>query len=63
MLLIVELDNEDSPVIMEGPGTETSAGYEEELSGFPMMVISESMDPATYITEDTAVKSIGGRCI
>tara|TARA_R110000751_G_scaffold116345_3_gene215922 strand:+ start:9958 stop:11517 length:1560 start_codon:yes stop_codon:yes gene_type:complete len=63
MLLIVELDNEDSPVIMEGPGTEISPGYEEELSGFPMMVISESMDPATYITEDIAVKSIGGRCI
>lgn len=63
MLLIVELDNEDSPVIMEGPGTEASPGYEESLSGFPMMVISESVDPATYITEDIAVKSIGGRCI
>jgi hypothetical protein len=63
MLLIVELDYADSPVIMEGPGTEAAPGYEEELTGFPAMTIAESMDPATYVVENIAIKSIGGRCI
>ena len=63
MLLIVELDYADSPVIMEAPGTETAPGYEETLSGFPAMSISESMAPVTYIAETIAVKTISGRCI
>jgi len=63
MLLIVELDYADSPVIMEGPGSEDAPGYEETLSGFPMMPVSESMAPVTYIAETITVKTIGGRCI
>tara|TARA_R110002051_G_scaffold61354_1_gene112421 strand:+ start:33937 stop:35496 length:1560 start_codon:yes stop_codon:yes gene_type:complete len=63
MLLIVELAYADSPVIMEGPGTDLAPGYEESVSGFPIMTISESLDPATYIVEDIAGKSISGRCI
>jgi len=63
MLLIVELDYADSPVIMESPGSEDAPGYEETLSGFPMMPISESMAPTTYIAETITVKTIGGRCI
>lgn len=63
MLLIVELVYADSPVIMEAPGTTTEPGYEENVSGFPMMVISETLDPDTLITERVRTSKIGGRCI
>lgn len=63
MLLIVELVYADSPVIMDGPGTTTEPGYEETVAGFPMMVISETLDPDTLIAERVRTSQIGGRCI
>ena len=63
MFVIVELGYSDAPVIMENPGTEISPGYQETLSGFPCMVISESMEPTTYVTERLRLTQIGGRCI
>jgi len=63
MFLIVELVYADSPVIMDGPGTETEPGYEEQIAGFPMMTISETVDPDTYTTERVRTSQIGGRCI
>jgi hypothetical protein len=63
MLVIVELVYADSPVTMEGAGSELVPGYEETVSGFPCMEISEAMDPATYVTERVRASAIGGRCI
>jgi len=63
MLLIVELVYGDSPVIMEAAGSELAPGYEETVSGFPCMEISETMDPGTYVTERVRTSTIGGRCI
>lgn len=63
MILIVELVYADSPVIMEAPGTDTEPGYEETVGGFPYMVISETLDPATYVAERVRTSKIDGRCI
>ena len=63
MFLIVELGYADNPVIMENPGTEIAPGYEETMSGFPCMVISETMEPTTYLAERLRLTQIGGRCI
>jgi hypothetical protein len=63
MMIIVELVYADSPVIMDGPGTAAVPGYEETVGGFPCMVISETLDPATYVTERVRTSTIGGRCI
>ena len=63
MILIVELVYADSPVIMEAPGTDTEPGYEETVGGFPCMVISETLDPATYVAERVRTSKIDGRCI
>lgn len=63
MLLNVELVYDDTHVIMETLGTETSAGYEEGLSSFPCMVNAESLLPALYMSEQVRATIIGGRCI
>ena len=63
MLLNVELVYDDTHVIMETLGTETSAGYEEDLSSFPCTVRAESMTPSTYVAEQVRATIIGGRCI
>lgn len=63
MLLNVELVYDDTHVIMESEGTETSTGYEEGLSSFPCMVNAESLLPALYMSEQVRATIIGGRCI
>ncbi len=63
LIVIVELVYADSPVIMDGTGTATDPGYEESQSGFPCMTVSETMDPATYISENVRTSQIGGRCV
>lgn len=63
MLVIVELVYADSPVTMDAAGSTSAPGYEETVSGFPCMEISETMDPATYVTERVRIGTIGGRCI
>lgn len=62
MIVLVELVHTDNPVIMEGAGSASGVGYEEELSGFPCMPTSESMLGATYVTEKTRLVQIAGRC-
>lgn len=63
MLLNVELVYDDTRVIMETAGTETSTGYEEDLSSFPYMVNEESITPTLYVAEQVRATIIGGRCI
>jgi hypothetical protein len=63
MLLNVELVYDDTHVIMETAGTETSTGYEEDLSSFPCMVNEESITPTLYVAEQVRATIIGGRCI
>lgn len=63
MLIIVELDYSDAPVIMDGPGTEEKPGYEEQTSGYPVMVAAETLDQDTYLAENVKLRQINGRCI
>lgn len=62
MIVLVELVHTDNPVIMDGAGSTSDAGYEEELSGFPCMPTDESMLGTTYITEEIRLVQIAGRC-
>jgi len=62
MIVLVELVHVDNPVIMDGAGDATKAGYVEELSGFPCMPTSDSITGTTYITEDARLVQISGRC-
>lgn len=62
MLVVVELGITDEPVIMDGPGDDEHPGYEETVSGFPCMVISETLDGTTMITEDVQLKQLRGKC-
>lgn len=63
MILIAELVSSDLPVIMDGPGTLIKPGYEEQISSFPCMVVTETLNAATFIAEDVRSSTIGGRCI
>ena len=63
MLVIVELVYADLPVTMDAVGSELAPGYEETMSGFPCMEISETVDPTTYVAERVRTSTIGGRCI
>ena len=63
MLLNVELVYDDTHVIMETEGTETSTGYAEDLSSFPCTVNAESLIPASCMAEQVRATTIGGRCI
>jgi len=62
MIVLVELVQKDDPVIMDGPGSALSPGYEETLSGMPCMTVSENISGSTYITESTRVTLVSGRC-
>lgn len=62
MILVVDLVYQDNPVTMEGIGSELNTGYEEALSGFPCMVVSEAID-TTKLSERIRTTKIGGRCI
>lgn len=61
MIIVVELDHADEPIIMNGPGNETHPGYDERVSGFPCMVVSESIDGST-IRERVRAFQIRGKC-
>jgi len=61
MIVLVELEYADKPVIMGQPGTETDPGYEENVSGFPMMVASDML-PASLVMERVKVSQIIGKC-
>ena len=62
MIVLVELVQKDDPVIMDGPGSALSPGYEESLSGMPCMEAVETILGTTYITESTRVTLVSGRC-
>lgn len=49
-------------VAMDGPGTETKPGYEEDVDPFLCNTLDETIDPADYVTEDVRIFQIGGYC-
>lgn len=63
MIFVVELAYQDSPVIMEAPGTELQPGYEETISGFECTVNSDSIDATVFVSERVRTSLIGGRCV
>jgi hypothetical protein len=62
LILLMELAHSDEPIIMEGPGTDTSPGYEEQVSGFPCMTASDTIDGSVMITERVRIFQIKGKC-
>jgi len=62
MIVLVELEYQDEPVIMDGPGDELEPGYTEDLSGFPMMVVEETIDGTSMVSERVRVYQITGKC-
>lgn len=63
-ILIAQLDADDDDIIMDGPGTELRAGYTEEMIPYlASEVISESIDPADYVSEEVLIRYIDGVCI
>ena len=63
MIVLVELVHTDTPITMDGSGDATGAGYTEDLSGFPCMPNSESVNGTTYISEKTRLVQVSGRCL
>jgi hypothetical protein len=61
ILLVVELEHSDDPVIMDGAGTETSPGYGESLATFQCMHTTDSIGPAS-LQEVVRLRLIGGKC-
>ena len=63
MIVVVELEYVDEPIKMEGPGDSTQPGYEEEVSFFPCMVASDTIDPDTSVAERVRIFQIKGKCV
>ena len=61
MLVLVELDHADEPIIMDGPGSDTNPGYTESVRSFQCMVTADTLTPA-LITEKVRLRQISGRC-
>jgi hypothetical protein len=63
-IVIVQLDVDEDNIVMEGPGTETEAGYTEELVPYlASEVISEDLEPDSYVSEEVLMRYIDGICI
>lgn len=62
MLVIVELEVFDSPVIMDGPGDETRPGYSEQAYLSPVMPVSETLNGTSMVQERVILKQLAGRC-
>jgi hypothetical protein len=63
MLLLVELQFADEPVIMLESGTELKPGYEEQVTSFQCLTGGDDLDPTVYANELVKTKQITGRCI
>lgn len=62
LIIVVELEHAEEPIIMDGPGDATRPGYVEQVSGFPCMVVSETIDGSTMISERLRLYQIRGKC-
>jgi len=61
MIVLVELVQQDDPVIMEDAGSELKPGYEETMLSFPCMTIAENLS-YTSVDENIKISLISGRC-
>jgi hypothetical protein len=63
MIVLLELEAEDDPVIMDGAGSETDPGYEESVTtGYGAEPVSETIDGSTSVTERVSIRLISGTC-
>lgn len=62
LIVVVELEHAEEPIIMDGPGDATRPGYVEQVSGFPCMVGTETIDGSTMISERLRLYQIRGKC-
>jgi hypothetical protein len=61
MIVVAELQLGDEPIIMEGPGDETTPGYTESVSGFPCMITDDVITPSS-VAERVRIKQLVGKC-
>lgn len=62
LIVLAQLAVRGDEIIMEGPGDEEHAGYEEDVAVFLGASISEEIDPDEMIEESVRVTVIQGRC-
>ena len=62
LFIIAELALVEEPITMDGPGTDTSPGFEEDLVTFAGLELADSIDPTTMIVETVRARQIAGRC-
>jgi len=62
LIVLSQLAIRGDEIIMEGPGDEQHAGYEEDVTVFLGASISEEIDPDEMIEESVRVTVIQGRC-
>lgn len=63
-LLVMELAANADVITMSGPGSAETPGYEEDVIAYQAgEPISETIDPATYISEEVTGRYIDGVCL
>lgn len=61
-ILVVRLDAGGDVVTMDGPGSDTKPGYEEEVLSFFGNTVNEPINPTDYMVEGVRLYQIGGHC-
>lgn len=62
MIVVVELSITGDEVILDGPGDETRAGYEETVQRYDANSTEDEIDPEDMLEESVRVLTIGGQC-
>lgn len=62
-VLLVRLVAPPDSVTMDGPGSETAAGVEEDVAFYSAGTAADAVDPADYVTETARLTTVGGFCI
>jgi hypothetical protein len=61
-IIVVQLAADPEIVTMDGPGSDTRAGYEEKLIAFLGMKTSDAIPFESYVTEAPRLRQIRGHC-
>lgn len=63
MIVLIELEHRDDPLIMEGPGTALQPGYTEHVEVYLGLQHQDVINPETAIVERVRLRQIGGHCV
>lgn len=62
LVVFAQLDLGPDRIMMDGPGTDEAAGYEELVSTFLGGSTTETLDGSAYVTETVRILQINGQC-